>query len=211
MADLVTIRGYVTDILGLPAGKIANASLNLLINFAQRSLVRHYDIRYAEATSTFTMVQGTQSYALPALFSRAYQFWYINPDTNGLAQPELCTRQFFIENFAVVATQGDPSNVAIYGVNALFGPTPKRALSIFMDHYVLPTDLVADADHNGITDNLYELLTFQACVNATEYLIDDDRAGLWASERDRLLAECLGEASRGRHMALPFPQMSEPG
>lgn len=191
-------RSRLGDWVGANTVRFPNTVRGHCINMARRAVSRLHDSRYNEVSGTFATVVSTRSYALPARWSRPHTLWYTDPDNASQVYLDYLDRQTFDINFPDATKTGDPTAYTVWGGNMLLGKTPSRVFTVNRNYYEILADLSADADTDALMDENWELVHYKALVEATAYLVDDARVGLWKAKADELELQFVIEHVRGR-------------
>jgi hypothetical protein len=194
-AELKTALG---DWLGQNALRLPLAVRGDILNIAQRELCRMLAMRYNEVSDTFVTMAGTRTYALPATWSRPYELWYLDSETDGRVDLAFTLKEEFDWLFPDATTTAKPTHYTVWGGNLFLGATPDRVLTITRDFYAILPDLVADNDTNGLTTNAWEAVLFKALADASRYGIEDARIPLWKERATELETQLLIEHARAR-------------
>src|SRR5574337_1105316 len=132
------------------------------VNIAIRELCRTLATRYNEVSDTFATVAGTQSYDLPATWSRPYQLWYLDPDTGDRVDLDFVLKEEFDRLFPDATDEDDPTFYTVWGDQLLLGATPTRVVTIHRDFYAILADLSGASATNGFTVNAWEVVLMKA-------------------------------------------------
>jgi len=206
----VQLRDRLGDWLGANAKRVAHSVRTDILNIAQKELCRQYDLSFNEVLDTFDTIGGTNTYALPANFSRPYEFWYIDPDTQGVQSVTFLLLDEFDHVYPDSTKTGKPRHFTTWGGNLYFGKTPDRVLTIHRAYYAYLADLSADSDSNALTVNAWEVLLFKGLGDMTRYGIEDERIPVWAARGTELEMQLVREHARAKS-AGRRPISQEPG
>lgn len=206
----------------LPGGIRAN-----MVNMAIRELLRLYDTKYGQFTTTFQTVDQQFEYDAISGFSRSIRFWYLDPaDSQSAVEVKFAEKQDFDSLFPVAGTFGDPVfGGGTFGEHQLGDPTyytfwagkfqlglvPHRALTMFVSGYRLLPDLVNDNDENLLTIDASEYVLFKALSLASQFAIEDARVAAWEARARELRTHIAAEHYRAHSLAKRQVQTSEPG
>lgn len=207
-----TIKTKLGDWLDVNTTRLTDAVRGDLINIVQRRIGRNYDLRFFEVSDTFTTVDGTRDYALPARWSRPLSLWYQDPDDSAIVFLTRRDKDEFDNKFPDQTKKAKPSDYTVWAGNIQLGKTPDRVLTINRNYYRILADLADGAgnNENDLTKNAWEVLLFGALVEATEYLIEDPRRSMWLSKFKEIESDLVSEHRRERS-AGRIPQNTEPG
>lgn len=192
------LRDALGNWLGANAVRLPDAIRGDCVNLAIRELCRLHDSRYNEVSDTLATVSGTASYALPATWSRPYQLWYLDPDTNTRRDLTYKSKEEFDTLYPDGTELGKPSIFTVWGASLLLAKTPDRVLTVHRDYYTILADLSADGDTNGFTTNVWEVVLFKALSDVSRYGVEDARIPVWQARARELEQQFLIEYSRGR-------------
>ena len=209
---LETIRTRIQDWLSANTVRLPNAQVTAMINIVQRDLARKHDLRFFQTTDTFPTVVSTQAYSLPTGWSRPYRLWYVDSDTNAVVEVENLAEETFDRLYPLATSLGKPVSYKVWGSSLYLGPTPDRVVTITRDYYRFPTDL-ADGDPtntNALVVAAWDVLFYGAMVEATAYMMEDPRAGLWEQRYRRAESDLVSEHARAWSSGR-VAQSQEPG
>lgn len=201
--DFQGLRVNARDWLNIDTRRLSDASLGMMINMAQREILRTHDLWQGEHEDTFETVQGTATYAVPTLFSRPFAMWYAHPSSGEKMRLLSREKDIFDTMFPDASKQGLPAYRAWWGGNIYLGPTPDRTLTVHRTYYGLLPDLVADDDTNALCENGWEAIVFRALTYATLYSIEDSRLPLWEAQAAKAENDLAREFRRARSVDRP--------
>ncbi len=207
MATFGALKTKLRDFLAADTGRISDSVCGDLVNMAQRELLRKYDLRFGEATEDIAVLAGVRDYDPPAGFSRPHTLWYLATDS--IAYLKYKSREELDYFFPDTTVEGDPSVYTVWGNVLRVAATPKQDLTLSFNFYRLLPDFTDDADENAFTINAWEPILFRALSEATKYLIEDPRAGLWDEKARATEIHLVMEHSRARHAGRKL-QIEEP-
>lgn len=215
---LVQMRTRIYDWLATTTTRLPAANLTDIINMAVREIARNHDLRLLEVESTVSLVQGTASYALPAVggaFSRPFNAYLLDPnDTTQIITLNQVSYDDFRAKWGITTSvaQGVPEDWTIFTDTLALrvGPTPNAAMSLLVDYFIIPSDLSLDAEHNALTDYATDAVFYKAAALASIFMLEDERAVMFDQMYQREIAHVLNEQGRSRYGAMGFPQMTEP-
>ena len=181
----------------------------IIVNRACRYIAARYDLRYNESNATINLISGTSVYTLPSDYSRPFFAWYLDPVTLKKVPLPFVTYDAFVALYPDPTSVSLPSNFSVFGSSLYVGQTPNAALTMNLAYYNIPADLVAGTDTNAFTLGCWEAVFDRSLVEASEYLIDDDRMDLWLRKWKETEFRLVSEHTRSRSNAL-IPQSIEP-
>lgn len=198
-----------------------------MINMAQRELLRLYDTKYGQFTTTFQTANQQFEYDAIYGFSRSIRFWYLDPaNADSAVEVRFAEKQDFDSLFPVAGTFGDPVfGAGTFGEHQLGDPTyytywagkfqlglvPTRAFTMFVSGYRLLPDLVADTDTNLLMTDAWEYVLFKSLSLASQFGIEDARVPGWEARAKEIRTHIAAEHYRAHSMAKRQVQSSEPG
>lgn len=181
-----------------------------IINMVRRDLSRLHDLRFNEVSTPLNTTANVKSYTLPSGWSRPYTLTYINPTTGALVELEYePNKQAFDRRFPTATLTGSPSVYNVWAGQLHFGRTPDAIYAITVNYFRILPDL-AGSQTDDLMDQAWETVHFKALVEATPYLLEDERMPTWmakAKEKEDLL---IIEHARGRTSGRR-PVSQEPG
>lgn len=177
---MATLSALQTEIEAYGFSAAAYASrITTWLNEAQRDIARKLDLPIMENDQTLSLVNGTNSYALPATFQRLL---YVANDTADYAL------EIISEIEAESLDHNERGAPAYYyiskGINIVLYPTPgpSNVTSTIRVHYIgLPTAMAAAGDSSGYPSDYDDALKAYALREA--YAAEDDFPGsqFWGS------------------------------
>lgn len=198
------------DWIGANAKRIAHSVRTDILNIAQKELCRQWDLSYNEMLDTFDTVAATNTYALPTGFSRPYEMFYVDPDSQGVQNITFLLLDEFDDVYPDATKTGKPRHFTTWGGNLYLGKTPDQVLTIHRSYYRYLPDLSADGDENALTINAWEVVLFKALGDTARYGIEDERIPVWAARGRELEDQLVREHSRAKS-AGRRPVSQEPG
>lgn len=135
------------------------------------------DVRIRQMEKRVTASISTQYIDMPTDFILAR-----NVQINGTSQDRLkylTPEQMDI--YRPSQTTGTPKNYTIIGTEFQLKPIPDTTYEVEIAYLARFTTLSADADSNWLLVNQPGIYVYGALVQASPYLKDDERTGLWAS------------------------------
>lgn len=188
-----------------------DATRGIIVNRAIRYLARKYDLAYNESQLDISAVATYRDYDLTNLapdFSRPYFCSFLGTDSV-TRFVYFMPKDKFDTAFPDASKTGDPTNFTIWRGTITFGKTPARNMTISLLYYATPVDLSSDTDFNDYLAYAWDVVFDRALVEATEYLIDDERIDVWKAKWKDTESVLVMEQARRRSMGL-IPQSVEP-
>lgn len=163
-----------------------------LINNAERRIARELKVLGFVIPVTSSFATGTSVYAKPDRWRDTVSMSFVQ---NGSYVPLYPRSYEYCRNYApddtVTAT---PRFYADYDFNHwLIVPTPASDYPVEILYYELPPLLDETTQTNWITTNAPQLLLYGSLLEATPFLKNDERIGVWQSFYDRALAALNNE------------------
>lgn len=187
----------------------SDATRGILINRAIRYICARYDLRYNEASVVINLIASTPSYVIPTDYSRPFFAWYLDPTTFKQKTLPFLTYDAFTALYPDPTATSLPGNFSVYGTSLFVGKTPNQPLTMNLTYYNIPAELVNPTDSNALLIGCWEAVFDRALVEASEYLVDDDRMDLWLRKWKETEFRLVSEHTRSRSNAL-IPQSIEP-
>lgn len=204
MAAITTFKGIKDNLADWVGTDIADprwsdTTRGLIVNDAIRYLARKHDWRYAEKSYTLPIVAGTSSYTVPTDWGRPLISWYLDPVTSGYRSVQFKTKDEFDQAYPnPAAVTGNPAAYTVFGTTLSIGPTPTGAVTVTLNYYSIPADLVNDTDTNQFTLYANELVRAKALVDCEEYLVEDARIDVWRAKFKDLEKNLMSDQARAR-------------
>jgi len=182
------LRRYLERGFTSASDPIVYDQLPRLINLAERRIARELKIQGFLRNVQTNIVAGTAVYQKPdrwrdtvsmiasgtPLFARSYEY----------------CRSYWPNE----ATQAAPQFYADYNYNHwLIVPTPNAAATLEIAYYELPQLLDDSYQTNWLTEYAPNVLLYAALLEATPFLKNDERIGVWQSSYDRAAQALNGE------------------
>lgn len=189
------VRRYLERGATYASDPVVYEQIPRLINLAERRIARELKVQGFINVVTGTLTEGQSVYSKPdrwrdtvsinigtgtqnnsrkVLFSRAYEYllsyW---PDRTATEQP------IFYSDYDYD--------------HWLIAPTPDAAYPFEILYYELPPLLDDEVQTNWLTDYAPQLLLYGSLLEATPFLKNDERIGVWQNMYDRAAAMLNGE------------------
>lgn len=181
----------------------SSATITEYLNDAQNDLFSEYDLRFMEASQTYTLNVGTADITndtgLPADFESVYTI------TNTTAGYEslIPYRDFrdIDENIANPLSEaaygtGSPTSWYMYGGTIYVFPLPDQAYTLLLRYKKRPTILTADADVIAVPQEFEELLILGATYRVHEFNDNYDQAAYLKGRYDEQARKLVNRYSR---------------
>lgn len=173
------VQDRVLDLLSKNDATTRNRVKNW-INMGQSDFVMREVWPFREATGTLALVQGTQEYSLASNFTDIDEQNILAVTLQGAAQKKLAYWPFN----QLRATWPDfdsigaavPVRYYVRAGNLGFHPLPDAAYTVFVDYYLVPTEMSDDSDESIIPVNYRECLVHYALSMEHDYNTDPDLA-----------------------------------
>lgn len=146
------------------------------IALAEERIARDIRCRQMVTTATLATVAGVESVALPDRWIEGVSLRIVEPQI----QLEYVTPEELRGMFGSTYS-GLPSVYTIEGENLILGPVPAQVYSLQSIYYQRFTPL-AGTSTNSLLEASPSLYLFAALAEASPFLMDDQRAGLWESK-----------------------------
>jgi len=194
------LRDRLGDWMAINAKRVAPSVRTDILNLVQRELCRKYDLRYNEFLDSFDITTGANAYTLPAAWSRPYEFWYVDPDTRGVVFMKFLLLDEFDNLYPDPTAKARPKHYTIWNDQLYLGPTPDLSVTVNRTYYGYVPDLSADGDHNGFTDQAWDLMLFKGLGEMARYGIEDERVPVWQAKAAELEGDLVREHARSKSM-----------
>ena len=146
---------------------ITPSQTNLFMQMAIQRIQRNLRVPAMEVTATFS-TDGTGNIPVPGDMLEIISI-YTNDaiNQNKLERVDLQT--------AILTSNqiGVPTFYHRNGGNFLIGPVPVAGTTVYINYYQDAGSLVADTDHNWITDAAPDLLMYGALTRSADFFLDD--------------------------------------
>lgn len=146
------------------------------IALAEERIARDIRCRQMVVSATLTTVAGVESVALPDRWIEGVSLRIVEPQI----QLEYVTPEELRGMFGSTYN-GLPSVYTIEGESLILGPVPAQVYSLQSIYYQRFTPL-SGTGTNALLDASPSLYLFAALAEASPFLMDDQRAGLWESK-----------------------------
>ncbi len=148
-----------------------------LIDNAQRKLYREMRLGQWETRTVTNTIAGETYIQRP---SRSNGIRYIKLNTNPIQVLQYETPDT-IGNAAMGSYSGKPIAFTIIGDDIRLAPTPDGEYELEVSYVQMPPMLSDLVQTNWVMDNAPELLLYKTLLEASPYLGDDARIGIWQS------------------------------
>lgn len=146
--------------------------------------------------------QSTAYLALPSDFLRMRTL-YISGNPNYVLEP--VTKDYLMSTYNGSLT-GRPRVYALTGSQLQLGPEPDTSYTFHIDYFGAFPSLSSTNTSNWLTDNAMDLLLYCALLQATPYLMADNRVQLWqAAYQDALQSVILADRDRAGSFMMTRP------
>lgn len=172
------------------------------LNLSQSMLAKVWDYwteLQSQTPHTFTTVDGTEAYDMPADFDKPYKVVDL---TNKVILTPYAEEDYIDENVSAIADadEGTPTKYRIFGVSSrlkqmLLGLIPDDAYSMKVWYKLLPTAMSADGDYPFIR-NADEYFIFDGVGYALRWENKDEKANFAWQKAKEALGLILSNQSR---------------
>lgn len=161
---LMQLREKVRNRAGISSGDqyIPSQVLDDAINQAILQIDGEYHWPWLEATQTISLVDGTDTYALPADYRATRSMVALNTDSSNSVLPQVSPTQALSK---VTTDVGFPMGYALYEGNIVLLPTPGAGYTLKHLYYRQSTELVNDTDEPLIPDLWHPAVVAAAAGN----------------------------------------------
>jgi len=184
-------RGYVSD-------PIVYEQLPRLVDLAQRRISRELKVQGFERVLITTVTTGVNAVPKPDRWRETVSISVgtgANYNTTSPLFPRGPDNIWTV--FPDSTVEGTPEYYADYNLNFwLIGPTPDDAYPMRVIYYELPSSLDDSNQTNYLTEYAPNLLLYAVLLEATPYLKNDERIGVWQQMYDRAALALNGEDLR---------------
>lgn len=186
-----TLKSHVRNWLGLDERRLPDSTAGMMINMAQRELLRKHDLAFGEHEDEAAVLQGVRNVPVPGLLRQPYTIWYID-DTGNKYDLIYETKVDFDGLFPDATKQSLPGRYTWWGSILSLGHTPDRDLTLHRNYYRLLPDLVDGPPNNtnALIENAWEAVFARALTFATAFTVEDPRLPMWrqwAKEKEQEL------------------------
>lgn len=188
---LADYRARVYDKLGLPTtdGHVTTAQVNAALNAALQEYATEYDWPWLQSEATITTVAGTQTYALPARYTRTLYLI----DGDGQGELEYRPRR------QLAAYEGETGRARFYsglvGTVALY-PEPNDAVTLTHGYVISEAEMDDDADTILLPDAYADFLVTIAARKIALRRKDTELKRLLDEEHTQWLGRIRNEQRR---------------
>lgn len=184
-------RGYVSD-------PIVYEQLPRLVDLAQRRISRELKVQGFERVLLTNLTQSVNAVPKPDRWRETISISIGTGQNNNTFKPLYARDLEYIWMIYPDSTvEGTPGYYADYNLNFwLIGPTPDATYPMRVVYYELPPSLDENAQTNYLTEYAPNLLLYAALLEATPYLKNDERIGVWQQMYDRAALALNGEELR---------------
>lgn len=207
-----TLKTKMGDWLAVDTTRLPDSVRGDFINLIQRRVLRKHDLRFGEITDTLSVLAGTANYTLPTRWRSPLSLWYQNPVTESRIDLVRRSKDEFDALHSDSSETGTTSDYAIWGDTLYLGPTPDQPLTLNRNYYQFLPDLAdgSPGNTNEFVEQASDVLFFGAMEEASKYLLEDQRAGIWAARFTELESDLASEHQREKSVGR-VAQSREPG
>jgi len=166
-----------------------------IVNLSERSIITDMKLQGYEKTLRGQMQLGVPIYAKPDRWRDTVSI-NIGTGAGNATRKTVFTRDYeYVRSYwPNEADTGEPVFYSDYDFNHwLFAPTPDEEYPIEILYYELPPLLDDTTQSNWLTEYAPQLLLYGTLLEATPFLKNDERIGVWQSMYDRAAAMLNGE------------------
>lgn len=184
--------------IGANQKRLPDAVLATIVNGIVRDVSSITDGFMFEKVYYFTTTASQFMYDFPEGFSRPFSVWYGEHDGTVSAStgtftvpgalygtmesPLTYVSQEEYENDYINADSGAPSVYSMWADKLYIGPPSDGQYNVMMKLYTLSTDLAARNESNVFIERYWDVVLFGSLADASKYLMEDQRIGVFQSE-----------------------------
>lgn len=157
----------------LDAGHLSDAEIGDFISLAQSRMNRELNAWEMEATAS--PVVATGAVLLPADFSRIRQV-----SIDGVGTFDAATKGEIANRKA-----GDDETSRLFAIDAgaiMLWPVPADGVAVVIDYYVKVPPISSTLATNVFTANYSDMLLWASLIEGSNFLVEDDRAGMFEAK-----------------------------
>lgn len=197
--DTLNRTDLVADVTEYSPGTIEGSVIRS-ISKAERRIVRRLRTREFETSSSFSLVAGQETIAIPDDYISSKLFILTASPVTPLAPKDLTQ---LINDEPSTAT-GAPNAFAPFGTNFYFRKIPDTARAVKLFYYGAPTPLSASNTSNILLTKYPDLLLYGALIEATAHVEDDDRIQVWKGAFDEAVKDITDDNTLNRWSGAPI-------
>ena len=189
------VQRYLERGATLASDPIVYEQIPRLINLAERRIARELKVQGFINVVTTTLNQGQSVYDKPDRWRDTISI-NIGTGATSSTRKVLFTRDYeYLRSYWPDESQtSEPIFYSDYDYNHwLIAPTPDDAYPIEILYYELPPLLDDSTQTNWLTEYAPQLLLYGTLLEATPFLKNDERIGVWQQMYDRSAAMLNGE------------------
>ena len=189
------VQRYLERGATLASDPVVFAQIPRLINLAERRIARELKIQGFINVVTTTLVSGQSVYAKPDRWRDTVSI-NIGTGTNNTKRKTLFTRDYeYVRSYWPDESEtAEPIFYSEYDYDHwLIAPTPGQNYPVEILYYELPPLLDDSTQTNWLTEYAPQLLLYGTLLEATPFLKNDERIGVWQQMYDRSAAMLNGE------------------
>ena len=190
------IRGYLERGDSLSTDPDVYAQIPRLITLAEQRIATELKLDGFKRVVTFMLTPTLSVYDKPERWKKTVSMHYALTSDGETRRPINPRAYEHIRAYWPNSTEtGPPEYYADYDYNHwVLAPTPDDDYAVELIYYELPPLLSDAVQTNWLTDHAPQLLLYAALLEATPYLKDDGRLGVWQSFYDRAASMLNGES-----------------
>jgi hypothetical protein len=189
------VRNYLERGYSAAVDPIVFEQIPRLITLAERRISRDLKVQGFLVAVTFTMQTGLAVYPKPDRWRDTVSINVGTGTGNNTRQPVFTRSYEYIRNYWPNELEtATPKFYADYNyTNWLFGPTPDEDYPVEAMYYELPALLSDTTQTNWLTEYAPQLILYGALLEATPFLKNDERIGVWQKFYDDAKASLNNE------------------
>jgi hypothetical protein len=180
------VRNYLERGYSAEVDPIVYEQIPRLITLAERRISRELKIQGFQVVTTSQMVAGLAVYPKPDRWRETISINFGTGATYNTRNPIFPRSYEYVRNFWPDETvQAAPQFYADYNyTNWVFAATPDQNYPFEVLYYELPPLLSTEQQTNWLTEYAPQLILYGALLEATPFLKNDERIGVWKSFYD---------------------------
>jgi hypothetical protein len=184
----VEMQTAIGEWLAKDTDQISLAVRKDIINAARRSISAEGGWSFCEKEGTVTITTGQRNGPLPSDFISIRLATFVNSDGDTVILTQMFPNEQ-VGKYGLDADAGEPASFTTWARYLTIECPADSDLVINIEYYAFLPDLVADAEHDYLTDAHWPMLLFASLSLASAYGFEDERAPAWQAayrtEKDR--------------------------
>jgi hypothetical protein len=205
----VELQTALGEWLAKDVNQISLAIRKDIINAARRSICSEGGWSFCEKPGTVTIPTGQRSGALPSDFISIRLASYVSAAGGVVILGQMFPNEQAGE-YGLDADAGEPESFSTWARYLTIECPAESDLVVNIEYYAFLPDLVADDEHDYLTDTHWPMLLFASLSFASAYGFEDERAPAWQAAY-RMEKDKARSTDNAQRSSSAYLDTNEPG